>query len=879
MPTMKVGNASLELLGQRTEWRFWSGLPLPLLTVALLLAIWGATWHFINIERDTTVRAVQASLADLVDTYEAQIARNVGGIEQTLKTVNYAVRVNGTANALEAMRNEDLLPPAIVFAVSVIDSDGRLVDTYPSAVAPAALTSLAAQPFFLRHRADPSDRVMVGAIHDGGQRPASVRFTKRLTDSAGHFAGVAMLTVDAGYFTSSYELSRLGRDGMLALSGEDGTILALRIGDNTSLAAMGDGVERYTAVHRIGRVHLSATAGLGKAEQMSGFAARRRAHLWQAAGASLAVLAVAAAFWGWNRQGAKTRRSIRMAQQTYEAASESNQDAFFVFHSVYDQTNTIVDFRIAAANRQAEFMTGASRHALHNALLLGVLPETMDNGVFDKLVRAATQGGVHEREIRNTVARFRGEWFHEQLVGVEGGVVAIVRDVSERKAAEAKILHMAQHDALTGLPNRALLQARLEAAVAEAAAGQRGDLVLVSFIDFDDFKMINDGLGHGAGDAVLSAIAARMLSYLRAQDTLGRFGGDEFVIVMPARHDELDQCLAMLGQLTAAVRQAVEVDGHAIRISCSTGTAVYPQHGASAGALLTRADVAMYSAKNAGKNQCRLYSEAMHAHAEDKLALVESLRAAVDTQQLQVVYQPKFDIRTGALFGVEALVRWQHPTRGAVSPAEFIPLAEETGIILDIGRWVLDTACAQSAAWQQMGLPPLVMSVNVSARQFDDATLLHDIAAALERSGLTPALLELEITESLIMRDLDKAVSTMRALQQMGLSMSIDDFGTGYSSLSSLKSFPITTLKLDKSFVADLAGNPEDQAIARAIIALAHELTLRVIAEGVETQAQLDFLKNNGCDQVQGYLFARPSRPDQVSALLAAQSNLLRPAA
>ena len=860
----KVGNASLEMFAQRAEVRL--SIAMPLFALVLLVLIWGATFHFIRIEHDNTVRAVEASLADLIDTYEAQIARNVGGIEQTLKTVNYAVKLNGTANALQAMKSEDLLPPAIVFAVSIIDSNGNVVAGSPSATA----TAMSAQPFFRHHRQDTTDRVFVSGAPGADQHHGAVQFTKRLTDSAGQFSGVAMLTVDAGYFTAAYETSRLGRHGMLALLDQDGAMLASRIGDNMALPSAPDAIERYTATRRIGRLHVNAIVGLGKAEQLTAFNARRLTYLWQAGGATVVVLVMLAAFWAWNRQGAKTRRSIRLAQQTYEAASESNRDAFFVLHSVVDQANAITDFRISAVNRQAEAMTGVDRQRLRTTSLRGLMPEAVSNGIFDRLARAATQGGVHEKEIMNTLDQFKGAWFHEQLIGVEGGVIVIVRDVSERKAAEEKILHMAQHDALTGLPNRTLLQSRIEHAVAHAT--RRDGMVVVSFIDLDNFKMVNDGLGHGAGDILLAEIAGRMRSGLRRQDTLGRFGGDEFVMVLPARRDQLDQCLALLDRVTAGVRQTVHIEGHAVQISCSTGVAVFPRDGNNAASLLTRADVAMYSAKASGKNQCHFYADSMNANAENKLAMVASLRTAVEEHQFRVVYQPKFDLRSGAIFGVEALVRWDHPTDGPVSPADFIPLAEESGIIVDIGRWVMYTACAQSMAWQHAGLPPLVMSVNVSPRQFDDAELLTDIAATLLDTGLPAGLLELEITESLIMRDLDGAVATMRELQKMGLRLSIDDFGTGYSSLSSLKSFPITTLKIDQSFVRDLGTKAEDQAIARAIIALAHELKLRVIAEGVETDAQLDFLRASGCDEVQGYLLARPASPDVIETLLQAQA-------
>jgi diguanylate cyclase (GGDEF)-like protein len=870
------GHPRLTLLGLPSD----IAVSLPLFALVLFIVIWGATLHFIRMERASAERAVSASLDDLADTYEAQVARNLGGIEQTLKTVNYAVKLKGIDGALKELQDEDLLPSAMIFSVNIADASGTVLARNRG----DADVSVAQQWFFMQHRHDGADTVLVStSAHPGTRGKTLVHFTRRLDDSAGNFIGVAMLDVDPVYFTSGYERSRQGEQGMLALFDGSGTILALRVGEHlsgnlkapippsSSIAAPStwDGVARFTASRPLRRLRLTAVVGLGQSEQMAAFEARRSNSLWQAGGASVLLLALSGAVWLWSRQGAQTRRSIRLAQETYAAASESNQDAFFVLLNVRDTSGAIVDFRISAANRQAEVLTGMSRHDLQRKPLSAWMPDTYVNGTFDRLLKATSAGGVHESETQNMLPQLRGNWLHEQLVGVENGVVAIVRDVSERKAAEAKILHMAQHDALTGMPNRTLLGTRLAQAIRHA--DRRDSSVLVAFIDLDNFKMVNDGLGHSAGDELLAEIATRMRQCLRRQDTLGRFGGDEFVLILPVHRQRLEPCIALLERINAVVSRSVQIGQHALQVSCSIGVAMYPRDGDTADALLVRADVAMYSAKEAGKNQCRFYTQAMNASAENKLALVEFLRHALEQQQLRIVYQPKFDVRSGLMFGVEALLRWHHPQRGLISPLEFIPLAEESGAIVAIGRWVLQTACAQSAAWQQAGLPPLVMSVNVSPRQFDDPHLLQDVAGALSAAALAPRLLELEVTESLIMRDMTGAVDKMARLKAMGLLLSIDDFGTGYSSLSALKSFPITTLKIDKSFVHELASNVDDQAIARAIIALAHQLHLRVIAEGVETTAQFEFLRDNGCDEVQGYLFGKPSPPEVIAELLARQ--------
>jgi diguanylate cyclase (GGDEF)-like protein len=454
----------------------------------------------------------------------------------------------------------------------------------------------------------------------------------------------------------------------------------------------------------------------------------------------------------------------------------------------------------------------------------------------------------------------------------------IVRDITERKLAEGRIRHLAHHDDLTGLPNRSLLRERLEQAIGAAASD--GGAVGLAFIDLDGFKLVNDALGHNAGDALLKVVGARMARCLGAGDTLARFGGDELVILLPALAGEPASIAPLLERVRQAVTEPVLVEGQEVQVSCSIGVTFYPRDGVDANALMMHADVAMYRAKELGNDNVQFYASEMNASIDEKLVLLEGLRDALDTCaadhagpcQFELLYQPKVDLRTGRLFGVEALIRWRHPEQGQVSPERFIGLAEESGLIVPIGEWVLRTACAQSVAWRAAGLPPVSMSVNVSARQFEDKRLVERVADALRASGLPPEGLEVEVTESLIMRDLGRSVDKMRELKAMGVSLSIDDFGTGYSSLSALKSFPISRLKIDKSFVADLADRADDQAIALAVISLGHKLNLRVIAEGVETEQQRDFLRANDCDEMQGYLFSRPL-PAQALARLLADSH------
>lgn len=434
--------------------------------------------------------------------------------------------------------------------------------------------------------------------------------------------------------------------------------------------------------------------------------------------------------------------------------------------------------------------------------------------------------------------------------------------------------HQATHDALTGLPNRALLEDRLKQAISYADRYAR--LMTVVFINLDGFKMVNDSLGHKAGDELLKAMAARMIQCLRSVDTVVRTGGDEFVVVLYDRPGDGTEIAPALQRLLDAIALPVQIDGQAVQVTGSMGVATYPADGADADALVMNADAAMYRAKASGRNNFQYYAAEMSGTSRDRLAMREGLRHAIARGELHLAYQPKVDMRSGEVIGVEALVRWQHPERGLVSPTDFIPLAEETGLIVPIGEWVLRTACFQHMAWQRAGLPAFGVSVNVSARQFRERTLIEQVARALADSGLEARFLELELTESMVMDDLESALLSMKALQAMGVQLSIDDFGTGYSSLSALKRFPIARLKIDRAFVRDIPDDDEDKAIAKAIISLGHELNLKVIAEGVENEQQLEFLRANGCDEMQGYLFSPPVSPAQLAVLVKARLGVHR---
>jgi diguanylate cyclase (GGDEF)-like protein/PAS domain S-box-containing protein len=447
--------------------------------------------------------------------------------------------------------------------------------------------------------------------------------------------------------------------------------------------------------------------------------------------------------------------------------------------------------------------------------------------------------------------------------------ISVVEDISARKRAEERIQYLATHDGLTGLPNRAMFGQLLNLAVETSRRYDRKFAVL--FIDLDRFKVINDTLGHEAGDVLLREMAARLRECLRASDVVARLGGDEFVVLVQEVSD-VGQVSMVARNILSAVMKPVVILGQECRVTASIGVCMHPEEGQDEQAVMKNADMAMYLAKEEGKNNYQFYSSRMKAHSIERLALETNLRRALELDELTLNYQAKVNFKTGAITGVEALLRWHSPQLGTVSPAQFIPLAEETGLIVPIGNWVMRTACAQNVAWQKAGLPPVKMCVNLSMRQLNDEALAREIEAVLRDTGMDPSLLELEITESMIMHNADRAVKILRTIKALGVRLAIDDFGTGYSSLAHLKRFPIDTLKVDRSFIREIPSDVEDRAIAEAIIAMGKTLSLTVVAEGVETPEQQAFLSERACDEMQGYYFSTPVPADDFATLLRSYS-------
>ena len=521
-------------------------------------------------------------------------------------------------------------------------------------------------------------------------------------------------------------------------------------------------------------------------------------------------------------------------------------------------------------------MTGYSKEEVlgknSHMLKSGKHPESY----YANLWATISSGKVWQGEIVNR--RKDGTTYTEEMsitpVNQCGGnaetkYVAIKQDITERKAAEERVQFLAYYDALTELPNRTLLRDRLAKAV--AGARRRKDKVALLFLDLDRFKNVNDSLGHSVADLLLQEVAERLKRFGRELDTVARLGGDEFLVVLNGIKDVPDAAVAA-DRLIKSMSAGFVIQGHPITVTCSVGISIFPEHGADGETLIKNADAAMYCAKEKGRNNFQFFSEDMNAQVVERLALESSLRLALDKKELFLMYQPQMDIATGRIIGLEALARWQHPVLGLVPPHKFIRVAENTGLIRPIGEWVLRTACSQARKWQDDGLTAVSVAVNVSPVQFRQEDFCELIRRVLKETGLAPQHLELELTESLLLANADVMLSVIEELNAMGLTLAIDDFGTGYSNFGYLKQFRVSKLKIDRSFVRDVAVNPHDAAITTAIISMARSLNLKVIAEGVENEAQMSFLRAHQCDEIQGYYFSKPLAVDKVADKLRGDS-------
>ena len=734
----------------------------PLIALFLLAAIWGTTFGVIKVKTSAAEHAAAASTRELLNTYEAQVVRALREIDLTLFLVKHWPADPTRRHTLADLKNNGLLPPDLIFVVSIVDRHGVIVDS----TRPIDKHELADQDTLRRLRNN--DEFVISRLPQGPTGAGQLDFSRRLDTVDGTFDGFVMVAVDATYFVSGYDPERLGAHGVLGLLGSDGVFRVRRTGD---AVFSGDTVDYAAAV--AGADDTAATVSTSRWDGALRWASGRELY-----GFPLAVL-----------------------------------------------VGLSVDEQMAAAHAQARnYLVWAAVVSIAVVILMGLLG--------------------------------RLSW---QLVEAR-------RRESDTKLAHAqRVEYLAYHDGLTGLPNRSMFSKLLATSISEAHRCNRQ--LAVAFLDLDRFKQINDTLGHEAGDQLLQEVALRLRHSVRDSDTVARLGGDEFVVLLSELAD---------GKYAATVAQKILLQiageftliGQDFRITASMGISTYPQDGLDEQTLTKNADIAMYQAKAQGKNNFQFYSEKLNANSLERLALESSLRHALERNEFRLHYQAKRDIASGRITGMEALLRWEHPDLGTVGPREFIPVAEETGLIIPIGRWVLRTACAQSVEWRNQGLPALSMAVNLTPRQFHDESLLADLTSILDAAGMDPHFLEIEVTEGLLIHDVENTLRILTGLKALGIRIAVDDFGTGYCSLAMLQRFPLDTIKIDRSLMRDIVGTPQDTGLADAIIAMGKSLSLTVVAQGVETREQAEHLRLHECNELQGFYFKKPMPADEFTRLL-----------
>jgi len=858
--------------------RFRADILIVLSGAAVICAIWIYVFQALSAERENILTSATQSNANLARAFKEELLRYLGQIDLLVGFVKRQIERNGvkSINLVEPFQIAANKNPSLI-QLSFINDKGWLAGSNLPYSEPVYLGD---REHYKAHVNAGEDRLYIGRPVVGRvSGKSSVHMSRRINYPDGRFAGVLVASVDPAYFVKPYGGIDLGQGGLAAVVRSDGVILARQSGNEMhtgadisasplfaavaqaprgSLVSQStvDNMQRLFSYVAMEEYPLVAVTALSEDEVLRPYYQRRERYFSYAAVASGTAAAIAAVLLFLFAAQRRIADRLGQSEARFRSLAELSSDAYWE-QDEHFRFIRFTDFSrgpVSVPNWAPKAHVGKTRWELPNSRMSAAEWEA------HKATLEAHEpfyDFVHSRIDDDNKLRYVSvsglPIFDEK--GNFKGYRGVARNITERLAAEERIRHLAQHDELTGLPNRAAFNRNVNHAINRAL--RYGRTLAILFIDLDRFKLINDTLGHEAGDRALEEIAERLQGCMRGSDTIARFGGDEFVILIEEFTAPSD-IAGVVNKLLGAVKKPLKHKGQEFSLSASVGISSFPDDGKDTQTLLKNADIAMYRAKDKGRNTFQFYSPEMNVHSVERLAMESSLRMALGRGEFLLHYQPKVEINTGRMVGMEALIRWQHPELGLVFPEQFIPLAEETGLIVPIGEWVLRTACSQNRAWQQQGMCPLRIAVNLSARQFMHERLLEDVAEVLKQTGLDAEFLELELTESTVMQNPERTIKILNAFRAMGIHLAIDDFGTGYSSLAYIKQFPIDSLKVDQSFIEDIPSDENDVAITKAIIALAQSLKLKVVAEGVENAEQLSFLRDHICDQMQGYYCSKP---------------------
>lgn len=851
-------------------------------------------------------RRAEVETRNLVQSLASEIQADFHTIDLALLTIaDEAERQYDTGGidkaVFDAFIEQQLARLPKVDGLWATDADGRVA--YGVGLAREYVAALVGDGHYALLRNDANSGLVVSkAIIDPEKGQAQFFLARRMNYLDGTFAGIIYAHTGSAQFIKNLSALDVGSKGVVSLFNDDFTILArypaladgnqaagVRIASpllhetfaagksNATLRSVSDtdGVERVVSYRQIGDTPLNLLVGISTESYLARWkkeSAITSVIFFVVLSFSLSILM----YWGLRKQ-MLAKKKIEQVNRAIDAEKEMNR---IIVHSsplaIYTRDKNGL---VTAWNQACERMFGWAE-----AEVIGTPLPTVPPGKEDESEEFRRQILERDRTIQTEVQRQRRDGTLIDLIvtmaalrnaaGEIEGYLAIAADITERKAAEKRVEFLAHHDTLTELPNRLLVRDRFNQAA--AYADREGKKVALVFFDLDHFKAINDSLGHSVGDDLLIEIASRLKSTVRLIDTISRQGGDEFLIVLSNLSDA-DIIPPILGKYKKKLQEPFYIDGNELPISMSIGVALYPDDGMDFDTLLKKADMAMYRAKDAGRNTYRFFDEQMNVEAMDQLLIRSGLRRALERGEFELHYEPQISLATGKIVGAEALIRWRHPEQGLVHPAKFIHIAEESGLIVPIGEWVLKEACRQGVEWAEQGLEGLTIAVNLSVMQFRRGDLEKTVIQALDESGMDPRLLELELTESVLIQDVENVLGSMHELKALGVKLSIDDFGTGYSSLSYLKRLDVDKLKIDKSFVCDLVRDADDRAIVNAIIQIARSLNLTTLAEGVEDAKIYAALKEMGCDECQGFYFSRPGNAENFKAYyLDRQENPLK---
>ena len=860
-----------------------------LLAALLLIALlWSVIDSRLNNDRKILEEAGSRQAISISHAYAQYLNRSIEQLAQVSNQIKYGWEKSGYKATLEEMSRNGALNIPQFTSIIIYDANGKpLTSSIP--VKPGL--NVADRDYFRFHKARRQNLMRIGApLHGRVSGKTIIPVTRRMEKEDGGFAGVLVMAVLPDFFTLFSDDPILGREGILAFIGEDGiervsklsreqldspSQLAKPLGQGNALSGLkpgaylfSDGKIRFAAAEKVDHAPFYAMVGLSRDDILRPWKRNRLLYDRIGIAGSVLIMLFALLAAAMSLRLAWRRRQAAAMRETYRIATEGGNEGFYIMVPLRDRNGGGEDFEIVDCNERGAAFFGLTRESFLGQKVSSLCDENHAKQSMQAYV-SAMRAGFYEDEYKVPPGSpLRAEWVQRKFVRSENGLAVTLRDISESKRHEREMSRMATEDGVTGLPNRHWLMTNLPKALAQAQAG--ATMLAILFIDLDDFKNVNDSLGHSAGDQLLRDVATRLRSTLRSTDTVVRIGGDEFTVVLESIHNEenvANIALAINQALQQPFDLASDTGSQKSRISASIGISVFPRDGQDVETLIKNADIAMYAAKSATKGRFRFYDQHLYEKIKSRLDTEQELMQAIREDQFVVHYQPRVDAHAGRMVGMEALLRWQHPSRGLLGPQHFIGLAEETGMINAIGEIVLEKVCAQLAAWQQQGVT-VPVSINVSAHQFNENRMQDQIEARLHKYALPPALLEIELTESAMMHDSGGDIfAQITAINDMGIRIHVDDFGTGYSSLSLLQQLDMDVLKIDRAFTAQLGVGNDGEIFFSAIVSMAKALGMQVVAEGVETAEQLRILQTLACDEVQGFYIARPLPADEVFAL------------